>query len=433
MPSEGLKPAEDLFEKITSVEEKMRSICDLIPISTWGFTAGVQEKLRQRRHKIVARTVGGVCRRVSEVFELLSVGNLEKDSDPKEKISMSNVNNGSRSSCVDEMDRDQQRRLLQKAFEKSQKHGYAFTASNGENFGACSDDSTVVGQNEEVSRKEEWKHLGDESGKVQPDRKKSVLVEVECEAKDVSLDILKQRELALRKLHEKLKAMKGCELFVLISHLGSSRQGKSGATLDSSAVIRLEEKRKLKRRISKIKMKQRRAEERQPNVGKEKNTKTMLDTGKSKDEIISFSKFDFIVRGNSEKKRLTTSQKKQKFTGKDYKSLIKKVEKREEKLEKLREKEPEKACEVEDSIRWSRVLNKAQGVKVKDNMQLLQKGLERKEKLKKKKKEIWSNRKAVLLREKEKKQKKRKENIQKRIDDSKKRKMKMLKKKGRLL
>ncbi|VDM52176.1 unnamed protein product [Angiostrongylus costaricensis] len=338
MPSEGLTLGEDLFEKITSIEEK--------------------------------------------------------------KTSMSNINNGSCSHFDDDMHRDQQRRPLKKAFEKSQKHGSAFTTNSGQNFGACSNDSTVVGQNEEVSRREERKYLGDEPAGLQPDRKESVVSEVECEAKDVSLDILKQRELALRKLQEKLKAMK------------ASRQGKSGTSLDSSAVLRLEEKRKLKRRISKIKMKQRRAEERRPDVGREKNIKTMFDTAKSKDETVSFSKFDFIVRVNSRKKR---------------------VEKREEKLEKLREREPEKACEVEDSIRWSRVLNKAQGVKVKDNMQLLQKGLERKEKLKEKKKENWSNRKAVLLREKEKKQKKRKENIQKRIDDNKKRKMKMLKKKGRLL
>lgn len=41
------------------------------------------------------------------------------------------------------------------------------------------------------------------------------------------------------------------------------------------------------------------------------------------------------------------------------------VEKREEKLEKLRQKEPEKAVELDTDIKWQRAVSKAQGVKVK--------------------------------------------------------------------
>ncbi|KAK5973504.1 SURF6 domain-containing protein, partial [Trichostrongylus colubriformis] len=148
---------------------------------------------------------------------------------------------------------------------------------------------------------------------------------------------------------------------------------------------------------------------------------------------VSFSKFDFLIRNEKKKKRLSTAEKKQKFTGKDYKSLINKVEKREEKLGKLREKEPEKAVQLEQDIKWNRAVSKAKGIKVKDNKELLQKGLKRKEKMKEKRKEKWSNRESNVEKEKAKKQEKRKENLQKRIDDKKKHKLQAMRKKGRIL
>ncbi|KAK6040607.1 surfeit locus protein 6 [Cooperia oncophora] len=148
---------------------------------------------------------------------------------------------------------------------------------------------------------------------------------------------------------------------------------------------------------------------------------------------VLFSKFDFLVKNEKKKKRLTTSEKKQKFTGKDYKSLINKVEKREEKFEKLKEKEPDKVADLERDVKWKRALNRAQGVKVKDNMELLRKGLVRKEKMKEKRKENWSSRESNVERGKAERQEKRKSNLQKRIDEKKKRKLQLMKKKGRVL
>ncbi|KAJ1347955.1 hypothetical protein KIN20_003144 [Parelaphostrongylus tenuis] len=83
MTSEGLTPDEDLLGKIPSIDEKIISICDLIPISTWGLSADDHEELRKRKHRIVnqhltpkekrtltnsekqqvASAVGGICRR----------------------------------------------------------------------------------------------------------------------------------------------------------------------------------------------------------------------------------------------------------------------------------------------------------------------------------------------------------------------------------
>nr|CDJ93838.1 Surfeit locus 6 domain containing protein [Haemonchus contortus] len=376
MTAEEPSPSVDL-SRIASIEGKIRHICDLIPISTWGFTAEVNKKLRERKHRIVnqqlttkekqkltknkkqqvARSVGGICNKVSEVIDLLSTSHgrdtkVKKSVDPSTKPKIE--------------DRKKQTEKKEKRKEKP----------------------------------------------------------VQCEAKDRALDIMEQREQAIRKLQEKLKAMR------------ETRQGKKKAGGDPSKALAFEKERKLKRRMSKIKLKSRIAQQKlsKTDGSKQELRKAKMDEDLSKEDgsAVTFSKFDFLVK-NNKKKRLSTSEKKQKFTGKDYKSLINKVEKREEKLEKLREKEPEKAAELEHDIKWKRALNKAQGIKMKDNMELLKKGMKRKEKMKEKRKENWSNRRSNVEKEKAKRQEKREENIGKRINDKKKKKLQTMRKKGRVL
>ncbi|VDM74566.1 unnamed protein product [Strongylus vulgaris] len=358
----------EFLTRIASIESKIRKISDLVPISSWGFSADVQEKLRQRKHRIVnqqltakekkmlpnsrkqqvARTVGGVCRHVTEVIDLL--GASAKGVQPKKA---------------------------------------SFPVKEDNPKGNSNNDN----KKENIEKLENSRQL------------------------DQSLDVLEQREMAIRKLQEKLKVMK------------ANRQSKKKASVDSSVAQKFEQERKLKRRVSKMKMKQRRSEEkRQKENG---NAENKTEVKKAKEEIVSFSKFDFLVKAEGKKKRLSTSEKKQKFTGKDYKSLLNKVEKREEKLEKLREKEPKLAIEMEDDIRWNRAVKKAQGVK--DNAEMLKKGLKRKEKMKEKRKEQWADREKKVEREKAKRQEKRMENLQKRIDLKKKNKLKVMRKKGRIL
>lgn len=66
-----------------------------------------------------------------------------------------------------------------------------------------------------------------------------------------------------------------------------------------------------------------------------------------------------------DKKKPTKKEKRDKFTGRDYKRLLEKAEKREEKLGKIREKNPEKAAKIEEEIHWNKVIKRAEGVKVK--------------------------------------------------------------------
>ncbi|KAK6759716.1 hypothetical protein RB195_021342 [Necator americanus] len=461
-----------LLTKIGSIESKVRTMCDLIPISTWGFSADIQEKLRQRKHRIVnqkltakekkmltnskkqqvARTVGGVCRRVSEVIDLLGTSST-KDVKPKRAVLSDgavkkpvNVNGEKKEK---QQDKNMEKKLP-KVEEKEesdssdsdsdeepisapQKNSASIelkpqTETNVPSGNDVKDDSdnndeddTTDEEVENVAKGKSHKRNASTSDEIAAKRPKFNVEPVQCSTKDQSLDVLEQRELAIRKLQEKLKSMK------------ANRQSKKKASADPSAALKFEQERKLKRRMSKMKMKQRRAEEKRGKVEEKSDVKKEVKHETSKDEVVSFSKFDFLVKSDGKKKRLSTSEKKQKFTGKDYKSLINKVEKREEKLKKIRDVEPEKAMQVENEIKWNRAVNKAQGVKVKDNIELLKKGLKRKEKLKEKRKENWLNREKNVEREKAKKQEKRKENLQKRIDDKKKNKLKGLKKKGRVL
>ncbi|EPB80504.1 surfeit locus protein 6 [Ancylostoma ceylanicum] len=496
-------PATDvgLLTRIASIEDKIRSVCDLIPISTWGFSADVHEKLRQRKHRIVnqqltaslndrrlviteekktlsnskkqqvARSVGGVCRRVSEVIDLLGASSV-KDVQPKKvfddsfhnidalrESALSQVSlparpkseeNGikkekeqskklekkpppgtaktAESESSDESDEEEapapQKKSAPRNSAKQPQEEVSSSAGNTavvESDSDSDDDDTTDEEENTVPKQKPHKRPAPVSEEIEAKKSKFTVEPVECATKEQSLDVLEQRELAIRKLQEKLKAMK------------ANRQGKKKASADPSAALKFEQERKLKRRMSKMKMKQRRAEEKKQKVDGKAKVKSEVKQETSKDEAVSFSKFDFLVKSDGKKKRLSTSEKKKKFTGKDYKSLINKVEKREEKLEKLREAAPEQAAEFEDDIKWSRAVSKAQGVKVKDNIELLKEGLKRKEKLKEKKKENWSKREMNVEREKLKKQEKRKENLQKRIDDKKKNKLKVLRKKGRVL
>lgn len=61
----------------------------------------------------------------------------------------------------------------------------------------------------------------------------------------------------------------------------------------------------------------------------------------------------------------TKKDKRDKFSGKDYKRLLQKAEKREERLEHVRSKNPEKALRIENNIQWKKALSRAEGQKVK--------------------------------------------------------------------
>lgn len=129
-----------------------------------------------------------------------------------------------------------------------------------------------------------------------------------------------------------------------------------------------------------------------------------------KGEVV-FSKFDFMERN-----------KKAKHGGKarEYKKLLAKAENRKKKLEELKGKDAGKAREVQEKQAWKSALEKAEGMKVKDDPKLLKKSLKRQEKQKEKSKMQWKDRKEQQQKQIEEKQKMRQKHLKERAESKKK-------------
>ncbi|VDK59276.1 unnamed protein product [Anisakis simplex] len=147
----------------------------------------------------------------------------------------------------------------------------------------------------------------------------------------------------------------------------------------------------------------------------------------------------------------TKKDKRDKFVGKDYGRLLKKVEKRDQRIASIREKNPEKAEKIEENIKWKNAMSRIEGVKVKmelderkmklclysstyqDNAQLLKRGMKRKEKIHEQRKHKWDKRLETVADKQSKRQEKRDTNLQARRDVVKKKKLDKARKKGRII
>ena len=147
----------------------------------------------------------------------------------------------------------------------------------------------------------------------------------------------------------------------------------------------------------------------------------------NKEGKMVFSKFDFTdnVRPQTQKSDLPT--------GSNYKQLLQKVQKRKEKMQDIQSKDAEKASKIKQKMAWKTALSKAEGVKVKDNPELLKKAIKKKEQKKEKRKRDWTERKEKVDEQMKKKQDKRQRNIKKKKQARIDKKIKKAKKKGRII
>ncbi|CAO3641021.1 unnamed protein product [Cunninghamella blakesleeana] len=141
---------------------------------------------------------------------------------------------------------------------------------------------------------------------------------------------------------------------------------------------------------------------------KTKNAKKMEDSVKMDGEII-FGKLDI---GNQQKKKGAV----------DAKSQLKKIELQQQKLEKLKTEDKEKAESLMEKQEWQKAVALATGEKIKDDTTLLKKTIKRQEKAKAKSSQEWNKRIEKVKQDEQNKIKKRTDNIQKRIDAKKARK-----------
>lgn len=141
-----------------------------------------------------------------------------------------------------------------------------------------------------------------------------------------------------------------------------------------------------------------------------------------------FSKFDFSEIGSHKQ------EKKKKKELKDPRKILEKLKEKKETLKKLKNEGQEaKALEIKQKDAWTNALKKAEGIKVKDDPELLKKTLKREEAKKKQSAKKWASRLHTTKKLIKDRQDKREGNIQARKDLVKKQKKAKAIKKGRLL
>jgi len=189
---------------------------------------------------------------------------------------------------------------------------------------------------------------------------------------------------------------------------------------------------RIKRQMSKLKLKERKKGGDTGNLqkrpigdaqdGTEGSSKKMSKTDSKQQEKkpavttddgrLIYSKFDFVVRPDEtkDKKELKKAKRKAnrgKLVGKDYKRLLEKVTHRNDKIEQLRSRDEDKADRLATNIKWDSANQRAEGLKVKDDPDRLRKSLKRKEKTKQRSREKWQHRENSVKSAKEKRQNKR--------------------------
>lgn len=107
----------------------------------------------------------------------------------------------------------------------------------------------------------------------------------------------------------------------------------------------------------------------------------------------------------------------------DPKQALQKLQAQKDKLAKLKATDADKAAALEEKLELKKALAKAEGVSIKDDVSLLKKSIQRREKEKEKSRDSWEKKKSEQKEAEEKRQNKRNENIQARIDAKKNKKM----------
>ncbi|XP_018595991.1 surfeit locus protein 6 isoform X2 [Scleropages formosus] len=241
-----------------------------------------------------------------------------------------------------------------------------------------------------------------------------------------AVDILRQR------LHEKIE---------------ESRGHGAGKGLSSEEWMKKRERRKQERERKKRKRKEFRMKKLAEKAGETVKTEdgenlesAAVTPGPVEKEMTTLV-FNKVDVGFEYKSKLQLKKEKKKrvkgnltpLTGKNYKQLLSRVEARKAKLEELREKDEAKAKEMEEKMKWTNVLYKAEGLKIKDNEGMLRASLKRKEKIRAQRKKHWEQRSLHVLEKMQHQQDKRRKNIQNRKHMKLEKRKEKARKKGRVL
>ncbi|XP_054249456.1 surfeit locus protein 6 [Indicator indicator] len=232
-----------------------------------------------------------------------------------------------------------------------------------------------------------------------------------------AMNLLRQR------LHEKIKKASGQD----------DAKELPPAILEKRKRRKYERERK-KRRRKELKMKAKAEKKESEEVPAEPEVKKEESTA----EVV-FNKVE--VHAENELNKVQKKKEKRKavkgnitpLTGKNYKQLLSRLETRKNKLDELKDKDQKKAEELEKKLKWTNVLYKAEGVKIRDNEERLKEALKRKEKRKAQRQRQWEKRTERVVEKMQQRQEKRRKNIQKKKKDRIEKKKARARKKGRIL
>uniref|UniRef100_UPI0037E8E0EE surfeit locus protein 6 n=1 Tax=Semicossyphus pulcher TaxID=241346 RepID=UPI0037E8E0EE len=239
-----------------------------------------------------------------------------------------------------------------------------------------------------------------------------------------TVDVLRKR------LHEKIEESRG---------QGAPKDALSEAVQAKRAKRKLERERK-KRKRKEFRMKklaEQNGHEEQPEIKQE--VEQAPAASKRNQTAIIFNKVETVEEGYVDKiqkkknKKLAMKGQITPLTGKNYKQLISRVEARKTKLEQLREKDEGKAKELEEKMKWTNMLYKAEGIKIKDDENMLRTALKKKEKRRDQRKKSWSQRSENIIEKMQNRQDKRRRNLQKRKQVKTEKKKDRARKRGRVL
>lgn len=220
---------------------------------------------------------------------------------------------------------------------------------------------------------------------------------------------------------------------------GQPKDASSEAVQAKRAKRKLERERK-KRKRKEFRMKQlaeKNGQEQQPEIKQEEEA-APAPSKRSQTSII-YNMVEAVDEGFVDKQQKKKNKKKSvkggitPLTGKNYKQLLERVEARKTKLEKVREKDEGKARQMEEKMKWTNMLYKAEGIKIKDDENMLQASLKRKQKRCEQRKKKWSKLSENMVEKMQKRQDKRRNNILKRKQTKVEKKKQKARKKGRIL
>ena len=179
-------------------------------------------------------------------------------------------------------------------------------------------------------------------------------------------------------------------------------------TLTKSRTQILEERKKQKQ----ARKQKRRDEAKTISMAGTKRAHESNNESKNASEAIRFNQIEVDHTANGQKKRKL-----------DPKQALARAESKQARLQKLKEKDSEKAGQIEEANKWNKMLKQASGEKVLDNPSLLKKSIKKIEKKKQKSAKVWNERVQNVKDKQVEKQRKRTENIQKRKEEVKAKKM----------